>query len=97
MKYNGSVYRSFAMITQLGLSMLAPVFLCTFAGAFLENQFQVPTTLPLILLGILAGARNVYVLARSVAKGQKERERDIPSGLDSSNYEKKGDGDVGDK
>ena len=84
------------MITQLGLSMLVPIFLCTFIGGFLEDQFQIPVTLPLIILGILAGIRNTYVIVRNVLKGQKDRVRDIPSGLGSSVSERKEEGDVRD-
>ena len=83
MKYNRSVYKSLVMISQLGISMLAPVILCTAAGMFLEDHFHIPVTVPLIFLGILAGARNTYVLAQHVARSQKDRERDVPSGVNS--------------
>lgn len=77
MKYKNSVYKSFVMITQLGISMLAPIFLCTFLGMFLENKFSAPVTVPLLILGILAGGRNMYILAKSaVPKPEKEDEDD---------------------
>lgn len=64
MKYKKSVYRTLALISQLGISMVVPVLLCTLFGVFLEGKFSVPVTIPMIILGVLAGGRNVYVLVR---------------------------------
>ena len=74
MGYKKSVYKTFALITQLGISMIVPVFLCTFAGVFLEEKFSIPATIPLIILGVLAGARNVYVLARHANEDPEDKE-----------------------
>ena len=41
MKYKRSVYRTFALITQLGLSMITPIFLCVFLAVFLEKKFSI--------------------------------------------------------
>lgn len=76
MKYKKSVYKTFALITQLGISMLVPVFLCTFAGRYLEDKFGIPVTIPLIILGILAGGRNVYVLARHANEDPEDEENE---------------------
>ncbi len=78
MRYRSSVFQTFALITQLGLSMLAPIILCILAGSFLQNRFALPVFLPLLILGILAGVRNCYVLIQHVLeneKKEKERER----------------------
>ena len=40
MKYDKSVYRSLALITQFGINMLVPIFLCTIAGVFLGKKFS---------------------------------------------------------
>lgn len=32
MKYKKSVYRTFALITQLGISMIVPILLCVWVG-----------------------------------------------------------------
>ena len=39
MRYKKSVHKSFAMISQVGISMLVPIFLCCMLGLFLENKF----------------------------------------------------------
>ena len=64
MKYKRSVYRTFALISQVGISMIAPVVLCVWLGTWLEKKTGVALTIPFIILGILAGARNVYALVR---------------------------------
>ena len=50
-------------------------FLCTFIGVKLDEKFGTPFTIPLIILGILAGARNVYVLVQKT-KETIEAEKD---------------------
>lgn len=38
MKYKQSVYKTFALISQLGISILVPILLCTFFGTWLEKK-----------------------------------------------------------
>ena len=64
MKYKHSVYRTFALVTQLGISMIVPVLICAWFGSYLEEKFQIPVFIPHVILGILSGGRNVYHLAR---------------------------------
>lgn len=72
MGYRQSVYRTFALITQVGLSMLTPIFLCVFAGQFLENRFHIPIFIPLVILGVFAGFRNCYYLVRHANEDPEE-------------------------
>lgn len=75
MKYKKSVYTTFTLISQLGISIIVPIFLCTFIGLFLEEKFSISITVPLIILGVLSGARNAYVLAKNAVK-DIENEKD---------------------
>lgn len=75
MKYKKSVYATFALISQLGISMIVPILLCTYAGVWLEERYEFPFTIIFIVLGILAGGRNVIVLVQRV-KQQAEEESD---------------------
>lgn len=68
MRNNKSVFRNIALITQLGIHMLTPVFLCVAAGVYIDNKFSTYFTLPLLIVGILAGARNAYRLAVASTK-----------------------------
>lgn len=61
--FNREVIRTLGMITQVGLSMLTPVFLCVFFGVKLNQYFHTQHWfVPMVLLGIGAGIRNVYLL-----------------------------------
>ena len=73
MKYKKEVYRSLTLISQLGISVMVPVFMCIFLGLFLDKHLNTSLTVWLIMLGIRAGGRNAYILAKSVIH---ENERD---------------------
>lgn len=76
MHYKRSVFRSLAMVTQLGLSVVTPVFLCIFAGYQLDTRFGTKTMVPFLILGVLAGGRCAWVLARRTMEQEtKEDER----------------------
>lgn len=68
MKNKKRVFQMFSLISQLGISMIAPVLLCTIAGVWLEDKTAIPLTIPFILIGVLAGGRNVYALVRHAGK-----------------------------
>lgn len=76
MKFNREVMQNLAMITQLGISMLAPVILCVFAGYWLDGRYGFSTVIPLLILGILAGIRNCYLLIQRLIKGKGDKKRD---------------------
>lgn len=60
------VFRSLTLVTQLGISVMVPIFLCIFAGLMIDKYFHTSTTVWLLFLGMLAGGRNAYILAKSV-------------------------------
>ena len=68
MKYKKDVYHSLAMVTQIGISMLAPIVLCVAAGYWMDKKFGWYTTVPLLILGILAGGRNTWPLLQEMTK-----------------------------
>lgn len=73
MKDNKRVVRSFAMISQVGISMLVPIFLCSMLGLFLEDKLGWPAFIPLFILGALAGMRNVYLMIHAVYKEDEKK------------------------
>lgn len=75
MKKNHGVVRAFAMLTQIGFSMMAPIFLCVFIG-YKINQWtgQVIWFLLLLVLGIMAAFRNVYLLTKHFYTKDKSEE-----------------------
>ena len=66
MGYRKEVFRSLSMISQLGMSVMVPVFMCVFIGVVIDKYFNTSTLLVLLILGIGAGIRNAYILAKKV-------------------------------
>lgn len=63
------VIRSFAMISHLSITMMVPVFLCCVLGNWLNEKFHSDALFLLIMLtGIGAALRNMFVLTKSFCK-----------------------------
>ncbi|MEY8516512.1 AtpZ/AtpI family protein [Lachnospiraceae bacterium 29-84] len=72
MKYEKSVYRSLTLITQFGINMLVPIFLCTMAGIWLGRKCSADwMAIPWFLVGALAGFRNIFIMAKRIYGGKK--------------------------
>lgn len=75
-----SIGRAVLMITQIGISMLAPIFLGAFIGAQMDRWLATGFFFVVFLvIGILAAFRNVYYLtkpfyAEDLKREQKEQE-----------------------
>ena len=72
-KYKRSVYQALAFFTQFSIHMLVPIFLCSFAGKFLDDK--VGTAFWFVLLffvGALAGFRNIFILAKKIYEGDRD-------------------------
>lgn len=73
-KYDKEVYRSLTLITQFGINMLVPIFLCTFLGIFIDNKLGTRFIVILMFfLGAAAGARNVYIFAKNMYDKPKQK------------------------
>ncbi len=71
-KYDKSVYRSFALISQFGINMLVPIGLMTWLGIYLDNKLGTSYWMVLLFfVGAIAGGRNVYRLSKQIY-GRKE-------------------------
>lgn len=84
-KFDKSVYKSFAMITQFGINMLVPIGLMTWLGVYLDNRFGTSYLMVLLFfVGAVAGGRNVYRMAKNVygAKSDKEDGTEKPESND---------------
>lgn len=75
MKYKQSVYKTFALISQLGISILVPILLCTFFGTWLEKKVSFPVFIPLVIVGVLVGLRNAWVLARHANEDPEDKNK----------------------
>lgn len=72
-KGHGMLARCLMMITQVSITLLAPVILCTGIGVWLDHRFGWHTTVVLLVIGIISGARSAYVLVSGMLK-QMEKE-----------------------
>lgn len=60
------------MISQFGITMMVPIFLCFFVGRALDKHFGTAWwTIVLFFVGALAGFRNIYVLAKKYFKNDE--------------------------
>ncbi len=74
MRHQRSVFRSLAMVTQLGLSVMTPVFLCVFAGYYIDTHYGTRLILLLLILGVLSGGRCGYVMAKNTVLVNEKQE-----------------------
>ena len=72
MNYKKSVYTTLAMISQVGISMVVPILLCTYAGVWLEKKFDFSWTVIMIVVGVLAGVRNVIAMMKRMKQITEE-------------------------
>ncbi|MBQ9118502.1 MAG: AtpZ/AtpI family protein [Lachnospiraceae bacterium] len=98
-KKRSAVVTAFLMVSQIGISMLVPVFLGAWIGHWLDERFE--TTfwfLVFLLFGIMAAFRNVYRMlapffAADLAKEKKQQaywESLRPNGQETETGENEG-------
>ena len=67
MRDNRKIFRSLTLILQFGLNMIVPIFMCTLAGVWLGERYDIPLiTVPLFLVGSLAGFTNIFKMAKKI-------------------------------
>ena len=62
-----------AALSSIGIAMVVAIFGCFFVGRWLDRQFGTEPYLAflLLLIGIAAGFRNIYVLLKRYVKNEK--------------------------
>ena len=63
---NRETFKMLSLISQIALSMMVPIFICVYAGYYIDKKFSTSFFIPLMILGILAGIRNTYILIKKV-------------------------------
>lgn len=71
-KKNG--LENLVLISQLGINVMTPVFLCLIAGEWLDRRFGTGLTVPFLILGILSGGLSAYKMAKAVIDKEREKE-----------------------
>lgn len=74
-KYRKNVYHALTMITQFGINMLVPIFLCSFAGIYIDKWLGTSCWMVILFfVGALAGFRNVYIFAKKIYSIKSEKD-----------------------
>ena len=86
---NRAVYRSIALITQFGINMLVPIGMMSALGIWLDKRYDASFwTILLFFVGAIAGAQNIYRMARRIYETDDGEERESGS-EDNRDIEKK--------
>ena len=73
--------KNIVLISQLSICVMVPTFLCLAIGLcmalgiWLDKKFGTYFTIPLLIIGIAAGARNAYVLAMNSIKQDEQAKK----------------------
>lgn len=71
--YGKSVYRAMTMIMQFGINMLVPICMLSALGIFLDRKLGTSyIMIILFFVGAVAGAQNVYKMAKSIFDEPKD-------------------------
>ena len=77
MKNQRKVFQSLTLILQFGLTMIVPIVMCTLLGAWLGKKYGMPIiTVPLFIMGALAGFNNIFKMAKKIYGQVNEGKRD---------------------
>lgn len=67
MSYNRNVFHALTMISQFGINMLVPIFICTFIGIAIDKKCGTSFWIIIFFfIGAAAGGRNVFAFARKI-------------------------------
>ena len=77
MKNPRKVFQALTMILQFGLNMIVPIMLCTLLGVWLGKRYDILwITIPLFIVGALAGFTNIYKMAKKIyGLGKEDRKK----------------------
>ncbi len=75
-RYDKSVYRSLALVTQFGVNMLVPICMMSALGIFLDNKLGTSFWMVILFfVGAIAGGQNIYRMAKKLYSEPAVRDR----------------------
>lgn len=78
MKFRKSVFRNLAMISQVGISVMTPIFLCAYIGYQIDQMMGTRwVILPMLILGVLSGGRCGWQLVMRALKEDRREDAKI--------------------
>lgn len=63
--FKSEVFKSWALVLQLGISMMVPILLLVAVAYFIKTKLNVDLMLFFVILGVIVGARNIFVILRN--------------------------------
>lgn len=73
MAKDNNVYKNLMLISQMGINIIVPTFICLFIGILVSKLVGLWVVLPFILLGMGAGMRNCYIMAMNANKKTRKK------------------------
>ncbi len=79
MKNVNKVFQSLTLVLQFGLNMIVPILLCTLAGVWIGERFDILwIVVPCFIVGALSGFTSIYRMAKKIWEQDSERrKRDV--------------------
>lgn len=86
-----NAYKNLALISQLGINVMVPTFLCLFIGIWIGKFIGTWVVIPLLFLGMAAGMRNCYLMAKkaSGASDSHKKSEDASTGSENDRHNEK--------
>lgn len=78
--FDQKVIRTLALISQVGISMMVPIFLMAWLGSWIDHKFSTQLFPLFLLLGIGGGFRSVYTIVRYANEDRHKEKEDENTG-----------------
>ncbi|MCR4651000.1 MAG: AtpZ/AtpI family protein [Lachnospiraceae bacterium] len=73
MKNQREINRILTYFTQFTINMLVPIFLCSFAGYYIDGKLGTECFFVILFfVGALAGFRNIYIMVKKNIRDPKD-------------------------
>lgn len=73
--FKSEVFKSWALVLQLGISMLVPIFMLVAVGYLIKTYLKVDLMLVFVILGLAVGVRNVYAILKNYLRSMSNSDR----------------------
>ena len=73
--YKSSVYKTLTLITQIGISIMVPIFLMLIISIVIKNNLNIDLILCFIIIGVIVGIRNTVVLIKNFLRNEESTEK----------------------
>jgi ATP synthase protein I len=88
MNKKNQIFRNIALISQLGINIMVPVFMCLLIGKGLDRLTGSSLwIIVMLVIGVLAGARSAYTTAMNSVRADEHKEEDPQDIVDRYNKE----------